>query len=125
MEIKGTPNDLRITRVHSRAGDLRLTWKVRCLIAMRRGVSLQQLRASPMPVHVAKAAHIHQDVELQTICRGKGTRQFIVCSAVLGSQTDQFDDALFAEASRPLHAPGGIDSVYAGTAETLPDRSPA
>ena len=60
-------------------------------------ITLQQLRAAAVPMHVAEAADVHQNVEAQAVRRGKGARQFVMFAAVLRGQRDDLRDAPLAQ----------------------------
>jgi len=62
-------------------------------VAVEIGVGLEKLDASAMAVHVAEAADVHEDVELEGLAAREGARQLIISAAVLDAEGDEFGDA--------------------------------
>src|SRR5216683_2977292 len=57
---------------------------------------LHDLHAAAMPVHVAKAADIHQDVEPELLAGRKRTQHLIMLAAMTQSQFDNFPTSRLA-----------------------------
>ena len=58
---------------------------------MRVGVGLDELDAAAMAVHVAEAADVHEDVELEALAGGEGAGELVVAAAVFGAEGDYLD----------------------------------
>src|ERR1019366_2298257 len=65
----------------------------RLLVAGEAGEGLKELDAAAMAVHVAEAADVHEDVELEALAGGEGTGQLVVAAAMLCAEGDEFGDA--------------------------------
>src|ERR1035438_1185329 len=70
------------------------------LVPMLRSESLHDLNAPPVPVHVAKPARIHQNVEAELLSRTKSAQHFVMLSAMPQPQVDNLPPASLA---RDLH----------------------
>jgi len=57
---------------------------------------LHDLNAAAVPMHVAEAADVHQDVEAKLLARGKCTRQFVVLPAMTQPEVDDLAAARLA-----------------------------
>ena len=75
----------RVLPANARKLDLR-----RRVISVRRREVLHDLHASPVPVHVAKPANVHQNVKPRLLPRTKCPRQFIVLPPVPQPEIDNF-----------------------------------
>src|ERR1700735_676376 len=73
-------------------GQPRLARADRLFVTMDVGVGLQELNASAVTVHVAEAADVHEDVETETMTSAEGAEEFVVATAVLGPQRDEFGE---------------------------------
>ena len=51
---------------------------------------LPNLNAAPVPVHVAEAADVHEDVEAELLAGAEGAQHFIVPTAVTQTQINDF-----------------------------------
>ena len=71
--------------------------------AMKGREILHDLHAAAMPVHVAEAADVHENVEAELLSRGKRTRHLVVLAAM--AQTD-VDDLAAARLARRFDRPG-------------------
>ncbi len=74
------------------------------VIAVERGEGLEELGAAAVAVHVAEAADVHEDIELEAGADVEGAEELVVAAAVLGAEGDEFGAAgggqggdLFAE----------------------------
>src|ERR1039457_7059466 len=65
----------------------------RLLVAVEAGEGLKELDAAAMAVHVAEAANVHEDVELEALAGGEGTGQLVVAAAMLCAEGDEFGGA--------------------------------
>ena len=72
------------------------------LVAVLRRECLHHLNAAPVPVHVAEAAGIHQDVEAELLPGAEAAQHFVVLAAMAQAQVDDLAPASLA---RHLHAP--------------------
>jgi len=87
-------------------GERRLTRALRRLVAMRVGIWLDELHTPAVAVHVAEAANVHQDVELEALPGGEAARQFVVPPAMLGAERDDLGNFPRTECrDRSLHLP--------------------
>src|SRR5208337_5674172 len=57
---------------------------------------LHDLHAAAVPVHVAEAADVHEDVEAELLAGGEGTRQFVVLAAMAEAKVDDLAAARLA-----------------------------
>src|ERR1017187_6389195 len=65
----------------------------RLLVAVEAGEGLKELDAAAMAVHVAEAADVHEDVELEALAGGEGTGELVVAAAMPCAEGDEFGDA--------------------------------
>src|ERR1019366_4102860 len=73
---------------------------------------LHDLHATPVAVHVAEAADVHENVEAKLLAGGKGTRQLVVASAMAQAKVDDFAAARLARTfNRSTKLPVGVMAV--------------
>ena len=82
-----------VGRVEAGLGEGGLAGADGFFVAVEIGVRLDELDAAAMAVHVAEAAYVHEDVELEGLSGGEGAREFVVAAAVAGAEGDEFGDA--------------------------------
>ena len=71
--------------------------------------ALQRLQATAMPVHIAEAADIHQDVEAKRLTRGKATQQLVVAAAMAHAEVDNLSPLRLAQSGDAIpYLPEGI-----------------
>jgi hypothetical protein len=66
------------------------------IVSVPGGKLLPDLNAAAVPVHIAKAAHIHQDVEAELLSGAKRAQHFVVLAAVPQSKINDLAPNTFS-----------------------------
>ena len=75
---------------------------IRRIVAMPRGKFLADLYAPAMPMHIAEAANIHQNVEAELLARAKCPLHLIVAPAMAQSHINNFVSDRFSRSLNRL-----------------------